>query len=61
MLSNHLPKDANILYSYLNTLLRDRYSSLEALCEDLDIDIEELRKQMYENGFVYEPVLNQFR
>ena len=31
-----LPQDANILLSYVNLKLRDFYSSLDAMCEDLD-------------------------
>ncbi len=30
-----LPQDPVILLSYINTRLRDSYSSLEALCDDL--------------------------
>ena len=30
-----LPQDANILLSYVNLKLRDFYSSLDAMCEDL--------------------------
>ena len=33
-----LPQDILILPSYLNTLLRDRYASLDELCDDLDED-----------------------
>ena len=41
MLSD-LPRDPNMLVSYLNTLLRDYYSSLDELCEEKDISAEEL-------------------
>ncbi|MEE3494717.1 MAG: DUF4250 domain-containing protein [Butyrivibrio sp.] len=30
-----LPKDPVMLLSYMNMKLRDNYSSLEALCDDL--------------------------
>ena len=33
-----LPTDPNILYSYLNTKLRNDYSSIAALCDDMDED-----------------------
>lgn len=33
-----LPSDPMILYSYVNQKLRDDYASLEALCEDLELD-----------------------
>ena len=34
MASSELPKDPVILLSYINTMLRDHYNSLTALCED---------------------------
>ena len=33
-----LPQDPMILLSYLNTKLRDFYPTLDALCDDLQID-----------------------
>ncbi len=60
-MSDVLPKDPAILLSYLNTKLRDEYSSLDALCEDLGADRNELVKTMNEAGFDYSPVYNQFK
>ena len=37
-----LPKDPVMLLSYMNMKLRDNYSSLDALCDDLEINKEEL-------------------
>lgn len=39
-----IPKDPVMLMSFLNTKLRDRYSSLEELCQDLEADQAELEK-----------------
>lgn len=55
-----LPKDPFILLSYLNTKLRDEYSSLEELCDDLAVRAEELREQMERIGFRYDPEQNRF-
>lgn len=55
-----LPKDPFILLSYLNTKLRDKYSSLDELCDDLDASAEELREQMERVGFRYDPEQNRF-
>ncbi len=55
-----LPRDPNILFSLLNTKLRDFYPSLDALCDDLDEDGAELRGLMEKNGFTYDPVKNRF-
>ena len=41
-----LPKDPEILYSFLNLKLRDNYGSLEALCEDMDVSLAEITETM---------------
>ncbi len=55
-----LPNDPIILLSVINTKLRDYYSSLDALCEDLNVDKEELIKKLSLIGYVYKPERNQF-
>ena len=60
MKSKYLMMDVNIAYSMLNMKLRDKYSSLADLCEDEDIDIEELLKGMETKGYVYNQETNQF-
>ena len=37
-----LPMDPVMRLSFVNTKLRDFYDSLDALCQDLDVDKEEL-------------------
>ena len=37
-----LPKDPVMLLSFLNLKLRDYYSDLDKLCEDLDLEKEPL-------------------
>lgn len=62
MLDNtNLPQDPIMLYSYINTQLRDRYDSLDKLCDDLEIDRKELEDKLLTVGMVYEPLINQFR
>lgn len=56
-----MPKDPNILYSYLNMMLRDRYSSLEEFCTVNAADADELKGILKEAGYTYDPELNQFR
>ena len=56
-----LPKDPVMLMSVLNTKLRDEYHSLEALCEDLELERDELTDRLHEAGFDYDPEQNQFR
>lgn len=55
-----LPQDPMILLSYVNTKLRDDYSSLDALCDDLDADKEELVRKLEGVNYVYSPERNQF-
>jgi hypothetical protein len=56
-----LPQDPVILMSVLNTKLRDRYDSLEALCDDLELNRDELTGRLHEAGIDYDPERNQFR
>lgn len=56
-----IPKDPVMLLSYLNTLLRDRYPSLEALCQDLELDPNQITEKLGALDYAYDPDLNQFR
>ena len=49
-----------MLMSFINMKLRDRYATLDALCDDLDIDREWLVKKLAEAGFEYSPEQNRF-
>lgn len=55
-----LPQDPIILLSYVNTKLRDQYDSLDALCDDLDADKEELVRRLEGVNYTYSPERNQF-
>ena len=41
-MANGLPKDPMLLLSVVNTKLRDYYHDLDALCDDLDVEKEEI-------------------
>ena len=56
-----LPQDPNILLSVVNTKLRDRYSSLDELCDDLDEDKTALVEKLAKAGYAYDPASNQFK
>ena len=56
-----LPRDQFILFSYVNTRLRDQYDSLDALCEDLDVDETELTETLASAGYSYDADQNRFR
>lgn len=55
-----LPNDPMMLYSVINTKLRDYYSSLEELCEDMDIPQQDLEQKLQSVGFIYNRELNKF-
>ena len=49
-----------LLLSIINTKLRDFYSSLEDLCEDLDYDIYEINRLLNSINYYYCEENNQF-
>ncbi len=55
-----IPSDPNILFSYINTMLRDNYSSLEALCDDADISPAEITEKLAAIGYRYDEDKNAF-
>ena len=55
-----LPNDPMMLLSVINMKLRDAYPSLDALCEDMDIDKAELVGKLAQAGFEYNPDANKF-
>ena len=60
-MTDYIPSDPIILFSWVNTKLRDRYQSLDDLCEDYHIERSQIINKLKQAGFTYEPVLNQFR
>jgi hypothetical protein len=54
------PKDPAMLMSWTNLKLRDYYKSLDELCEDLEIDRNELENKLNQAGFEYNSELNKF-
>lgn len=55
-----LPKDPILLLSVINMKLRDFYSSLDALCDDLDEDKSEITERLSAAGYEYNEDLNRF-
>ena len=56
-----LPNDPIILLSVVNTKLRDCYSSLDALCDDLGERREEIESKLKAVGFEYDEASNSFK
>lgn len=57
---SYYPKDPAILMSWTNLKLRDFFGSLDELCEDLEIDRNEIEKILNDAGFEYNQELNRF-
>lgn len=55
-----LPGDPVILLGVINTKLRDFYPSLEALCEDMQIDEGDLTGKLETIDYTYDATRNQF-
>ena len=60
MKNKYLIMDVSIAYSMLNMKLRDKYSSLSELCDDEDIDMEELLNKFKEKNIIFNEDSNQF-
>ena len=52
-MEGEMPKDPMMLMSFINMKLRDFYPTLDALCDDMDVDRPELELKMAEAGLVY--------
>lgn len=55
-----LPEDPAILLSVINTKLRDFYPSLDALCDDLEVDKDKITAQLLQIDYEYSYNKNQF-
>ena len=55
-----LPKDPIMLLSFVNLKLRDYYSSLDALCEDMEVDKSGLEETLALIDYHYDEDRNQF-
>ncbi len=55
-----LLKDPMMLFSVINMKLRDCYSSLDELCEDMGVSKEHIISQLKAVGFEYSAEHNKF-
>ena len=56
-----LPNDPVMLLSVVNMKLRDMYSSLDALCDDMDISRVEIEEKLKKINYEYDEQSNQFK
>lgn len=57
---DNLPTDPFMLMSLINMKLRDNYLSLDALCDDMDLDRQQLEDKLAQAGFEYSAENNRF-
>lgn len=55
-----LPKDGIMLLSVINLKLRDDYSSLDVLCEEMGLSKEEIVSKLAAVDYEYDEIHNQF-
>lgn len=55
-----IPKDPVMLLSFINLKLRDFYVSLDALCDDMDIERTEIEDKLLGIDYHYDKEKNQF-
>lgn len=60
MANSNIPKDPVMLLSFINMKLRDFYPSLDELCTDLDLNVNDVSEKLASAGFNYDGKLNRF-
>ncbi len=60
MANSNIPKDPVMLLSFLNMKLRDFYPSLDELCADLNLNVNEVSEKLASAGFNNDEKLNRF-
>ena len=56
----NLPNNPFVLLSYINTKLRDNYSSLDDLVDDLHLNKDEIINALKSINYEYDESLNKF-
>lgn len=55
-----LPNDPNMLLSFVNMKLRDFYPSLDAMCDDLDVNRDDIEAKLKSIDYTYNQDTNKF-
>ena len=55
-----LPKDPFMLLSFINTKLRDDFSSLDELCKSLSVDKNDIIDTLKKIDYIYDKDKNSF-
>ena len=57
---NMIPSDPVMLLSFMNLKLRDYYTSLDALCDDLELSKVQIEEKLAIIDYHYDQERNQF-
>ena len=55
-----IPQDPAMLLSFINMKLRNEHVSFAELCDDMNIEKEEIKAKLSEAGYEYSEELNKF-
>lgn len=55
-----IPSDPVMLLSFVNMKLRDKYATLDDMCEDLDVSSKEVIEKLDKIDYHYDIERNQF-
>jgi len=58
--NNMIPSDPVMLLSFMNLKLRDYYTSLDALCDDLELSKVQIEEKLAIIDYHYDQERNQF-
>ena len=58
---NNLPNDPVMILSFVNMTLRDSYKGLDAMCDDLCADKDEIISKLSGIGYEYDEQENRFK
>lgn len=59
-MNDNLPNDPILLLSVVNMKLRDFYKDLDTLCQDLNVNKEDLIEELADIDYEYDVNSNQF-
>lgn len=55
-----IPEDPVMLLSFVNLKLRDYYSDIDVMCDDMDVSKAEIEEKLQGIGYTYDRNRNQF-
>ena len=56
----NIPNDPVMLLSFVNTQLRDYFTTLDLFCENFNVDRSELEEKLKSIDYEYDAATNQF-